>query len=115
MRFGLSAKSVADVNDVKTSLIKTRRIVFTPSTELKQELKDTSIVITCYDRDGNEVKRVTSADDGTIEVPDTQDTETDENDGGSTSTGGSGSQGTGGSTSGGSTGEGGGGTGNGDE
>ena len=35
MRFGLSAKSVADVNDVKSSLIKTRRIVFTPSTDLK--------------------------------------------------------------------------------
>jgi len=119
MRFGLSAKSVADVNDVKTSLIKTRRIVFTPSSELKQELKDTSIVITCYDRNGQEVKRVTSADDGTVEVPDTQDTDTGENDGGST-TGGSttGGSTTGGSTSGGSTdtsGSDGGGTGNGDE
>ena len=69
MRFGLSAKSVADVNDVKTSLIKTRRIIFTPAVELKQELKNTSVIITCYDRDGNEVKRVTSADDGTIEEP----------------------------------------------
>ena len=69
MRFGLSAKSVADVNDVKTSLIKTRRIIFTPAVELKQELRDTSVIITCYDRDGNEVKRVTSADDGTIEEP----------------------------------------------
>ncbi len=84
MRFGLSAKSVADVNDVKSSLITTRRIVFTPSTDLKQELKDTSVVITCYDRDGKEVKRVTSADDGTIEEPDNTDT-TGENDGGNTS------------------------------
>ncbi|MBP3787164.1 MAG: DNA-binding protein [Prevotella sp.] len=83
MRFGLSAKSVADVNDVKSSLITTRRIVFTPSTDLKQELKDTSVVITCYDRDGKEVKRVTSADDGTIEEPDNTDT-TGENDGGNT-------------------------------
>ena len=74
MRFGLSAKAVADVNDVKTSLIRTRRIVFTPSVDLKDELKNTSIVITCYDRDGNEVKRVTSADDGIIEDPDTSDT-----------------------------------------
>ena len=92
MRFGLSAKSVADVNDVKSSLITTRRIVFTPSTDLKQELKDTSVVITCYDRDGQEVKRVTSADDGTIEEPDNTDT-TGENDGGNTgdNTGGSGS------------------------
>ena len=78
MRFGLSAKSVADVNDVKTSLIKTRRIVFTPSTDLKDELRNTSVIITCYDRDGKEVKRVTSADDGTVEEPE-NDTTVDEN------------------------------------
>ena len=89
MRFSLSAKSVADVNDVKSSLIKTRRIVFTPAVELKQELKETSVVITCYDRDGNEVKRVTSADDGTVEEPDNT-TETGENDG--TNQGGSGNE-----------------------
>ena len=70
MRFSLSAKSVADVNDVKTSLIKVRRIVFTPAVELKDELKNTAVVITCYDRNGNEVKRVTSTDDGTVEDPD---------------------------------------------
>ncbi len=87
MRFGLSAKSVADVNDVKTSLIKTRRIIFTPAVELKQELKNTSVIITCYDRDGNEVKRVTSADDGTVEEPENT-TETGENDGGNTQNGG---------------------------
>ena len=79
-RFGLSAKSVADVNDVKAGLIRTRRIVFTPAVELKQELKETSVVITCYDRTGKEVKRVTSDDDGTIEEPDNT-TETGENDG----------------------------------
>ena len=67
MRFGLSAKSVADVNDVKTSLIKTRRIIFTPAMELKTELANTSVIITCYDRDGKEVKRVTSSDPGTVE------------------------------------------------
>jgi len=81
MRFGLSAKAVADVNDVKSSLIRTRRIVFTPSTDLRQELKDTAIVITCYDRDGNIVKRVTSTDDGVVEDPDTGD-DTGENEGG---------------------------------
>ena len=69
MRFGLRSKSVEDVNKVKTGLIKSRRIIFTPSVELKDELKQTSILITCYDRDGNEVKRVTSADDGTVEDP----------------------------------------------
>ena len=67
MRFSLSAKSVADVNDVKSSLITTRRIVFTPATELKQELQTTNVVITCYDRDGKEVKRVTSTDEGIVE------------------------------------------------
>ena len=60
MRFGLRSKSVDNVNDVKTGLIKSRRIIFTPSVGLKDELANTSIVITCYDRNGNEVKRVTS-------------------------------------------------------
>ena len=70
MRFGLSAKSVSDVNDVKTSLIRTRRIIFTPAQEVKDELKSTSVVITCYDRNGEIVKRVTSADEGIVEDPD---------------------------------------------
>ena len=52
MRFGLRAKAVEDVNDVKASLIKTRRIIFTPTQELKDELADTAIQITCYDRNG---------------------------------------------------------------
>ena len=67
MRFGLRAKSVANVNEVKTSLIKSRRIIFTPDVDLKEELADTSIQITCYDRNGNEVKRVTSSDPGVVE------------------------------------------------
>jgi Tol biopolymer transport system component len=58
------------VNDVKTGLIKSRRIVFTPDTDLKEELQATAIQITCYDRDGNIVKRVTSADGGVVEDPD---------------------------------------------
>ena len=67
MRFGLRSKSVEDVNKVKTGLITSRRIIFTPDVDLKDELKNTAIVITCYDRDGKEVKRVTSTDDGDIE------------------------------------------------
>ncbi len=67
MRFGLRSNSVADVNDVAAKLISTRRIVFTPSTDLKDELKAASVNITCYDRNGEIVKRVTSADDGTVE------------------------------------------------
>ena len=74
MRFGLRAKSVEKVEDVKTSLISTRRIIFTPTQDLKDELANTSIQITCYDRNGDVVKRVTSADAGTVEDP-----EADEN------------------------------------
>ena len=66
MRFTVRSKAVANVNDVKTSLIKSRRIVFTPSTDLKEELASTSIQITCYDRNGEIVKRVTSSDDGVV-------------------------------------------------
>ena len=60
MRFSLRSKAVEDVNDVNTSLISSRRIIFTPSVDLKDELKNTAIQITCYDRNGEEVKRVTS-------------------------------------------------------
>ncbi len=67
MRFGLRAKSVANVNDVKTGLITTRRIIFTPNSDLKEELAKTAVQITCYDRDGKEVKRVTSGDEGNVE------------------------------------------------
>ena len=89
MRFGLRAKSVEDVNDVKTSLIKTRRIIFTPAVDLKDELKNTSIQITCIDRNGNEVKRVTSADAGTIEEPENENNGGGENTGGENNGGGS--------------------------
>ena len=70
MRFGLRAKSVGKVEDVKAGLITTRRIIFTPAQDLKDELADTAIQITCYDRKGEEVKRVTSSDPGTVEDPD---------------------------------------------
>ena len=74
MRFGLRAKSVAKVEDVKTSLISTRRIIFTPTQDLKDELANTAIQITCYDRNGNLVKRVTSADAGTVEDNENENT-----------------------------------------
>ena len=67
MRFGVRSKSVENLEDVKTGLITTRRIVFTPNTEVKDELKNTSIQITCLDEDGNVLKRVTSGDNGDVE------------------------------------------------
>ena len=68
MRFGLRSKAVEKVEDVKTSLITSRRIIFTPSVDLKDELANTSIQITCIDRNGDEVKRVTSTS-GEVEDP----------------------------------------------
>jgi predicted histone-like DNA-binding protein len=95
MRFGLRAKSVDDVNKVKTGLITSRRIIFTPDVDLKEELAKTAVQITCYDRDGKEVKRVTSIDEGNVEDP--------ENEGGNTQNGeNSGSQNQGGNQNGGS-------------
>jgi hypothetical protein len=67
MRFGIRAKSVAKVDEVKAGLVTSRRIIFTPAVDLKDELASTAIQITCYDRDGKEIKRVTSTDPGTVE------------------------------------------------
>ena len=69
MRFGIRAKSVAKVDEVKAGLVTSRRIIFTPAVDLKDELANTAIQITCYDRDGKEVKRVTSGDSGVVEDP----------------------------------------------
>ena len=117
MRFGLRAKSVEKVDEVKAGLISSRRIVFTPTSELKEELTKTAVQITCYDRTGKEVKRVTSDDDGTVEDNEqTPGSDTGSNTGGNTqggdNTGGDNTQGgdntggdnTGGSTTGGNTG-----------
>ncbi len=97
MRFGLRAKSVANVDEVKSNLITSRKIIFTPATDLKDELANTAVQITCYDRNGNLLKRVTSADEGKVEDPEGDDTgETDgktDNEGSSSSSGSSENQG----------------------
>ena len=80
MRFGVRSKAVENLEDVKAGLITTRRIVFTPSVEVKDELKNTAIQITCIDEQGNVLKRVTSGDSGDIEDPEAE--------GGNTSSGG---------------------------
>ena len=67
MRFGLRSKAVEKVEDVKSGLITSRRIIFTPNSDLKEELANTAIQITCFDRTGKEVKRVTSDDEGNVE------------------------------------------------
>ena len=95
MRFGLRAKSVDDVNKVKAGLITSRRIIFTPDVDLKDELAKTAVQITCYDRDGKEVKRVTSTDEGNVEDPEQEN-------GGTTNSGNNGSTENGGTQNGGS-------------
>jgi len=87
MRFGLRAKSVENVNDVKSSLITARRIIFTPSVDLKDELADTAVQITCYDRNGEVVKRVTSTS-GDVEDPENENGGENQNGGGNQSQGG---------------------------
>ena len=67
MRFGLRSMSVADVNKVGSDLITSRRVIFTPNSTIKQELANTAVNITCYDRNGNVVKRVTSSDEADVE------------------------------------------------
>ena len=93
MRFGLNAKAVEDVNKVSSGLISSRKIIFVPNVELKDELKNTSINITCYDRNGNVVKSVKSSDDGTVEAPENENGTTGNGENGSTENGGSQNQG----------------------
>ena len=87
MRFGVRSKAVADLEDVKTNLISTRRIIFTPNVDVKDELKNTSIQITCLDENGNVLKRVTSGDSGEIEDPE-ENGSTESGNNGSTENGG---------------------------
>ena len=62
LRFGLNSTAVEDVNKVSANLITRRYIIFVPNTDIKKELEETSVNITCYDRNGKVVKQVTSTD-----------------------------------------------------
>ena len=94
MRFGVRSKAVAELEDVKTNLISVRRIIFTPNTDVKDELKNTSIQITCLDEDGNVLKRVTSGDSGDIEDNEGSNENENQNGGGSSNTNGTNGGGT---------------------
>lgn len=67
MRFGVRGNAVEKVDLVSTALITARRVIFTPSVEIKEELANTAISITCYDRNGKVIKQVTSADKGNVD------------------------------------------------
>ena len=92
MRFGVRSKAVEKLEDVKANLISVRRIIFTPNVDVKDELKNTSIQITCLDEEGNVLKRVTSGDSGDIE--DNENGSTDSGNNGSTENGSGGDSGT---------------------
>ena len=95
MRFGVRSKAVENLEDVKTNLITVRRIIFTPNVDVKDELKNTSIQITCLDEEGNVLKRVTSGDSGDIEDNDPSTSSGTEGDGSGTEDNGGSSTGSG--------------------
>ena len=95
IRFAVRAQA-AKLEKVGVDLIKSKRVVFTPSVDIKKELAATSINITCIDRNGEIVKRITT-EGGDVE--DGED-EGEQNQGGSGSS--SGSSGNGSGNSGGS-------------
>jgi predicted histone-like DNA-binding protein len=109
LRFGLNSTAVEDVNKVSTNLITRRYIIFVPNTEIKKQLEETSVSITCYDRNGKVVKQVTSTD-----KPSGDDNPggggNTEGGGGNTEGGGGNTEGGGGNTEGGGTDSGGGNT-----
>ena len=76
MRFGVRSKSVDNVADVKATLITSRHVIFTPSTDIKKELAETPVSITCYDRNGKVVKTITSEDNNDVEDTDEDKTDT---------------------------------------
>ena len=90
MRFSVRSKAVEKLEDVKANLITVRRIIFTPNVDVKDELKNTSIQITCLDEDGNVLKRVTSGDSGDIEDNENTENASGTENGGGSSSGGSG-------------------------
>jgi predicted histone-like DNA-binding protein len=100
MRFGVRSKAVENLEDVKTNLITVRRIIFTPNVDVKDELKNTSIQITCLDEEGNVLKRVTSGDSGDIEDNDPSTSSGTEGDGSGTEGNGSETEGDGSETGG---------------
>ena len=102
MRFSVRSKAVEKLEDVKANLITVRRIIFTPNVDVKDELKNTSIQITCLDEDGNVLKRVTSGDSGDIEDPENGSTENGSSQSEATNGSSAGTENGGGSSSGGS-------------
>ena len=93
MRFSVRANSVENVEEVSSKLITSRRVIFTPSVDIKNELKVTGINITCFDKDGNLVKAVNSSDAGNVEDGEDENTGNGTDNQGGTDNGGTENQG----------------------
>ena len=57
IRAEVRAKAQSDATDVSADDIFRRHLLLTPTKEIKNALNSTPINITCFDKDGNEVKR----------------------------------------------------------
>ena len=93
MRFSVRANSVENVEEVSSKLITSRRVIFTPSVDIKNELKVTGINITCFDKDGKLVKAVSSTDAGNVEDGEDENTGNGTDNQGGTDNGGTENQG----------------------
>lgn len=58
IRAEIRAKAQSEVKDVSADDIFRRHLLLTPTKEIKNALNSTPINITCFDKDGNEVKRI---------------------------------------------------------
>ena len=97
IRFAVRSQAVANVEKVGVDLIKSKRVVFTPSVDIKRELAATSINITCIDRNGDIVKRITT-DGGEVENGEDDPSASSGQGGSSQNSGSSGSNGSNGSS-----------------
>lgn len=57
IRAEVRAKAQSRAEDVSESDIFRRKLLLTPTKEIKDALNATPVKITCYDRDGNVIKR----------------------------------------------------------
>ena len=90
IRFAVRAQA-AKLEKVGVDLIKSKRVVFTPSVDIKKELAATSINITCIDRNGEIVKRITTEGGDVEDGEDDSSTGSESGSGSSSGSSGSGS------------------------
>ena len=57
IRAEVRSKAQSDVEDVTAADIFRRKLILSPSKEIKNALNSTPVGITCYDKDGNEVRK----------------------------------------------------------